>query len=434
MAFQEIIARKRDGGTLTPDEISGFINDYVSGVIPDYQISALLMAICLRGMDVDETYHLTDSMLKSGEVLDLSSIKGVKIDKHSTGGVGDKVSLMLAPMAAACGLVVPMVSGRGLGHTGGTLDKLESIPGYRTNLDTTEFKTVLKKCGVSIIGQTTDIAPADKKLYALRDVTATVESIPLITASILSKKLASGTDGIVFDIKCGNGAFMKSIDEAEKLAESLVKTARKFSKKCRAVITAMEQPLGTAVGNSLEVIEVINYLKGDRSYDLDKVVMTLGVQMLLVGGVAKSEKYAEKLLNESIESGAALDRFAEMVRLQGGDSNIIDNISILELAPIRERFKADKDGCIAGFDTMKIGLAANGLGAGRSRVEDKIDAGVGFVFHYKLGDSVKRRDIIADVYSRRNSEAEIAVTRLGESIVITGRKHVIPQLIRKTIR
>ncbi len=434
MAFQEIIARKRDGSPLTRSEIGEFVNGYLSGVIPDYQASALLMAILIRGMNTEETFALTEFMLKSGKVLSLDAIRGLKIDKHSTGGVGDKVSLMLAPMVASCGVVVPMVSGRGLGHTGGTLDKLESIPGYRTGLSINEFKKILKKCGVSIIGQTSDIAPADKKIYALRDVTATVESIPLITASILSKKLASGTDGILFDIKCGNGAFMKTIEDAEALAKSLVKTSHKFGKMARAVITSMDQPLGNAVGNSLEVIEVIEYLKGKRPADLDEVVISLGVQMLLMGGIAKSAKKAEGILIDSIDNGSALRKFEEFVKLQGGDVRVVDDPSLLDIADRFMDFKASRDGYISSFDTLKVGLAANTLGAGRKRIEDKVDFGVGFIFRRKLGERVRRGDVIAEIYARNKSAAGEASRMLSESIRITSRKPKLPPRIIKLIK
>ncbi|PJA29468.1 MAG: thymidine phosphorylase [candidate division Zixibacteria bacterium CG_4_9_14_3_um_filter_46_8] len=434
MAFQEIIAHKRDGYELTGEEIQEFISGYISGRIPDYQASALLMAICLRGMSISETVVLTEAMLKSGKVLDLSSIKGPKIDKHSTGGVGDKVSLMLAPMAAACGLVVPMVSGRGLGHTGGTLDKLESIPGYKTDLGTNKFKSVLRKCGCSIIGQTSSIAPADKRIYALRDVTATVESIPLITASILSKKLASGTDGIVFDIKCGNGAFMKSPDDAEALANSLVRTARKFGKKCRAAITSMDQPLGKAIGNSLEVLEAVDYLRGNRPADLDEIVLSLGAEMLLIGGVTNSVASATRMLDGSISNGAALKKFAMMVGLHGGKSDVFEDASVLDLAPSRDSFRASRKGYISAIDTLNVGLAANALGAGRQRIEDDVDFGVGFVFHRKLGDQVLAGGVIADIYALHELDINLAQTKLLNSIRISSKRPIVPDLIKKMIR
>ncbi|MCP4632898.1 MAG: thymidine phosphorylase [candidate division Zixibacteria bacterium] len=434
MAFQEIISKKRDGNRLNKNEIDEFIAGYTSGKLPDYQVSALLMAIYFRGMDVKETYYLTDAMLHSGSVLGLSEIETFKIDKHSTGGVGDKVSLMLAPMAAACGLVVPMVSGRGLGHTGGTLDKLESIPGYRTDLKTDEFIHVLKKCGASIIGQTSDIAPADKKIYALRDVTATVESIPLITASILSKKLASGIDGIVFDIKCGNGAFMKTEEDATALATSLVETAKEFGKKCRALITSMSQPLGNAVGNSLEVIEVIEYLKGNRPADLDEVVINLGIQMLIIGEITDSEEEAKALLNDSVDNGTALIKFGEMVSLHGGNAEVIDDYTLFDIAPVKREVLAGEAGFILKIDTMQIGLTANALGAGRTRIDDDVDFGVGIVFHKKIGDNVEKGELIAVIYARTDDDAEIAKERLRKLIVESSSNPQIPMMILKRIK
>ncbi|MBD3168273.1 MAG: thymidine phosphorylase [candidate division Zixibacteria bacterium] len=433
MSFQRMIAKKRDGHSLSRDEIESFIKDYTNGRIPDYQVSALLMAVYFRGMNIGETRALTGAMMNSGDVLDLSAIEGMKIDKHSTGGVGDKLSLMIAPMAAACGLKVPMVSGRGLGHTGGTLDKLESIPGYKTDLSEKKFIDIINSCGASIIGQTAQIAPADKKIYALRDVTATVESIPLITASILSKKLASGTDGIVFDIKCGNGAFMKTISDAQELARSLVETAREFGKQCRAVITSMDQPLGFAAGNSLEVIEAIKYLKGKRPADADDVIIALGSNMLIIGGAAGDDKEARGKLEESISSGRALEIFAKMVELHGGDAHVIDDYSLLPMADSAGEFKASSDGFLAEFDTMEIGLSANMLGAGRSKVEDSVDHGVGFIFRKKLGDYLKEGDVIAEVYARSEESANNAISALSKAITIQPEESILAPRVIKVI-
>ncbi|MBD3232406.1 MAG: thymidine phosphorylase [candidate division Zixibacteria bacterium] len=422
MAFQEIIARKRDGYQLSRHEIEELVSGYTDGSIPDYQVSAILMAICLKGMDVEETYYLTDAMLKSGETLDLSGLGGAKIDKHSTGGVGDKVSLALAPIAASCGLVVPMISGRGLGHTGGTLDKLESIPGYRTDLSVSDFRSVLSKCGASIIGQTSDVAPADKKLYALRDVTATVESIPLITASILSKKLASGIDGIVFDIKCGSGAFMKTFDDAASLAKSLVDTAKRFDKKCRALITGMDEPLGNAVGNSLEVMESIDYLRGNFISDLHEITVSLGAQMLIIGEVELSEDKARQMIEDSISSGKALDVFKRMVELQHGDQRIIDDNSLLDLAETKDEFLSPSDGYISEIETRDVGLAANALGAGRQRIEDSVDFGVGFNFRKKTGDKVSKDEPIAEIFARNITDIAMAKDKLQRAVEISPEK------------
>lgn len=414
-----IIARKRDGKKLRREEIDFLISDFTSGKIPDYQMSAVLMAVCINGMDEEETHFLTESMLHSGQILDLSFIDAPKIDKHSTGGVGDKVSLILAPLLASCGVVVPMISGRGLGHTGGTLDKLESIPGFKTSFPLEEFKEALKRIGVAIIGQTHEIAPADKKMYALRDVTATVESIPLIVGSIMSKKLASGCDGIVFDVKVGNGAFMRKLDDAERLAHALVSVARKMGRRAAAVFTSMDEPLGFAVGNALEVVECIECLKGESPRDLWEVTEALGVQMLLMAEVSFDKEEARKMLRGKIANGEALEKFKEMVENQGGDSRAIDDYSKLREARFISQVEAERDGFLKGVDTLLVGQLCIKLGGGRRLISDQIDPAVGFIFEKKIGDRVERGEVIACVHASDESLGKKAASDLKEALVFS---------------
>ncbi|MFQ5869786.1 MAG: thymidine phosphorylase [Candidatus Zixiibacteriota bacterium] len=417
-----IIATKRDGKKLRREEIDFLISDFTSGKIPDYQMSAVLMAVCINGMDEEETRFLTESMLHSGQVLDLSFIDAPKIDKHSTGGVGDKVSLILAPLLASCGVVVPMISGRGLGHTGGTLDKLESIPGFKTSFSLEEFKEALKRIGVAIIAQTQKIAPADKKIYALRDVTATVESIPLIVASIMSKKLASGCDGIVFDVKVGNGAFMRKLDDAERLAKTLNSVAKRMGRKAGAVFTSMDEPLGFAVGNALEVVECIECLKGESPRDLWEVTEALGVQMLLMGGVSSDKEAARKMLRGRIASGEALEKFEEMVENQGGDSRAIDDYSRLPRAKLVLQVKAERDGFLKAVDTLRVGQLWIELGGGRELISDQIDPAVGFIFEKKIGDRVERGEVIASVHASDRSAGEKVASDFEETYILSHRK------------
>jgi pyrimidine-nucleoside phosphorylase len=396
--MHELISKKRDRKRLSQEEIEYFVSGYTKGAVPDYQASALLMAIFLNGMDAEETFNLTRSMMRSGKVVDLSSIPGRKVDKHSTGGVGDKVSLILAPLAAACGVTVPMISGRGLGHTGGTLDKLESIPGFRTDLALSRFQRNLADIGICMIGQTKEIAPADRRLYALRDVTGTVNSIPLITASILSKKLAEGADALVFDVKAGNGAFMPNQDQAILLAKSLIQIARRFKRKAVALITDMNEPLGEAVGNSIEVIEAIQALKGKWPEDLMAVTFALGTHMLVLGRKAKNLKQAEKNLEEALKSGKALDKFKQMVRRQGGNPKVVDDYRLLPWAKYKIAVESEQTGHVRSIDTLKIGLSVQKLGAGRERVDSEIDPGVGFLIKKKVGDRVKEGETLALVF------------------------------------
>ncbi|MCX6997894.1 MAG: thymidine phosphorylase, partial [Kiritimatiellaeota bacterium] len=386
MLPQWIIEKKRDGAALTADEIREFIEGYTRGTIPDYQMAALAMAIYFRGLSADETVALTEAMLRSGDVVDTASIAAPKVDKHSTGGIGDKVSLLLAPLVACCGVAVPMISGRGLGLTGGTLDKLEAIPGYRTQLPTAEFLLIVAACGCSIIGQTERLAPADRKLYALRDVTGTVASIPLITASILSKKLAAGVDGLVLDVKCGRGAFMPTPAAARELAHSLVRVGRQMGQKMAALITGMDQPLGRAVGNALEVVEAIAALQGRGPDDLLEVTLALAERMLLLAGVARNAAEAGTLLARQLESGAAWEKFLDMVRRHGGDVAALEHPDRLPRARLQESFPAPASGFVAAADAEYIGRACLLLGAGRAQITDTVDPAVGVADLVKIGE------------------------------------------------
>jgi pyrimidine-nucleoside phosphorylase len=385
---QAIIARKRDGHVLTPDEIAAFVDGVTHGGWADYQATALLMAIFLRGMTADETSCLTDAMMRSGAVADLSGVPGVKVDKHSTGGVGDKVSLVLAPLVAACGVPVPMISGRGLGHTGGTLDKLESIPGFQVGLSLHAYAAQIRRIGVSMIGQTAEIAPADRKLYALRDVTATVESIPLICASIMSKKLAEGIDALVLDVTFGRGAFMKEKARARELATAMVTIGRAMGKPTRALLTAMDQPLGRAVGNAVEVIESIEALQGRGPDDLMDVTFALGAQMLLLGQAATSRSEACARLHDAITDGSALAKFRGLVIAQGGDPAVIDDYARLPGARFTREVCAGAGGHVIDVDPMAIAQAALLLGAGRAKVSAVIDPAVGLTDLVKVGERV----------------------------------------------
>ncbi|MCW5548807.1 MAG: thymidine phosphorylase, partial [Opitutaceae bacterium] len=396
---QHIIAKKRDGQVLSREEIGAFVRGATDGSWADYQLSALLMAIFLRGMTPEETAHYTEAMMRSGTVADLSSVPGIKVDKHSTGGVGDKVSIPLAPMVAACGVPVPMISGRGLGHSGGTLDKLESIPGFRTDLSLDAYREQVARVGCALIGQTKDLAPSDKKLYALRDVTATVECIPLICGSILSKKFAEGIDALALDVKFGRGAFMKSKAEARKLADALVRVGRAGGKNISAVLTAMEQPLGLTVGNALEVAESVACLRGEGPADLMEVTLTLGASMLVMGGVAPDEPAGRRQLEEVIANGAALKKFREIVRAQGGDTAVIDDPARLPQARWQEALPAETTGFVQDVDAMEVALAALRLGAGRVRAEDRIDPAVGIGALVKVGGQVRRGEPLCIIHA-----------------------------------
>ena len=418
MRAVDIIIKKRDGAALTREEISFFVAGVTEGTWPDYQASSLLMAIVLRGMTPQETAWLTDAMVKSGVRVDLSGIPGIKVDKHSTGGVGDKTSLILAPVAAACGLPVPMMSGRGLGHTGGTLDKLESIPGFSVRLSLDEMLKALAKTGCAMIGQTDQIAPADRKLYALRDVTGTIESIPLISASIMSKKIAEGIDALVLDVKTGSGAFMKTEADSRRLAESLVAIGKASGVKTQAIITDMDAPLGRAVGNSVEVIECIESMRGQGPADLMEVTMALTVPLLVLGRVAKTPAEARKLAQKAIDSGEALERFRRIIEVQGGDPHVVDDVSRLPQVKQRHLVQAPRSGYLARMDAELIGRASVALGAGRDRVEDAVDPAVGIIVNAKPGAKVKAGETVLDVIYRDKARLDTALDLIKRAIVI----------------
>ncbi len=406
MLMAEVIRRKRDGERLGDDEIHEVIREYAAGRVPDYQMAALLMAVFLRGLDERELTAWAQAMLHSGEVVDLSAVLGPKVDKHSTGGVGDKVSIPLAPLVAACGVRVPMISGRGLGHTGGTLDKLESIPGFRTDLSIEQFVAGVREVGACLIGQTETLVPADRKMYALRDVTATVDSIPLIAASIMSKKLAEGVSGLVLDVKVGSGAFMKTLQDARTLARTLVGIGRGNGVRTVAVLTDMSEPLGWAVGNALEIEESIEVLRGEGPPDTSALVRVLGGTMLWIGGVAAEVAEGECRIEEAMRSGAGLDVFRRMVAFQGGDPRVADDPGRLPRARHRKEVVARRDGFVAAIDCEQVGLAGVLLGAGRRTKEDRIDPAVGFRVHARLGQRVSRGEPLATIHY--NDEAALA--------------------------
>jgi pyrimidine-nucleoside phosphorylase len=410
----DVIRKKRDGLELSRLEIEGLVNGYTKSDIPDYQISAWLMAVVLRGMTRAETAALTDAMLRSGEVLDLSSLPERKVDKHSTGGVGDKTSLVLAPLIAAAGVAVPMISGRGLGHTGGTLDKLESIPGFNVNLSVSEFRRVLETCGCAMIGQTAEIAPADRKLYALRDVTGTVESPYLICASIMSKKLAEGIDALLLDVKTGSGAFMKSETEAAFLAELMVETGERMGKRTVSLITDMDQPLGHMIGNALEVAEVIEVLHQRGPEDLRELCLELAGWMLHLGGISKTVAQGKQRSAELIASGKALEKFREMIALQRGDPRVVDDPKRLPQSQHTMQVTSRGEGYLVFMQCEQIGTACVVLGGGRERKEDAVDPAVGIVLHKKVGDLIVAREPIATIHYNSRTRAEQA-RRLIES-------------------
>lgn len=392
MRVCDLIEQKRDGAALDPQAIAALIADYTAGAVPDYQMSALLMAIYLNGMQPAELTAWTDAMLHSGQVLELGHVSGVKVDKHSTGGVGDKISLPLAPLVAACGLKVPMVSGRGLGHTGGTLDKLESIPGFRTDLSVERFIEQVASHGVCLIGQTAEIAPADKKLYALRDVTGTVSSIPLIASSIMSKKMAEGLDALVLDVKVGSGAFMRTVDDARALAETMVQVGTRMGRKVVALLTDMNQPIGTTVGNALEVRESIEVLRGGGPADTRALTLRLAEEMLRLGGVDPAEA------KRALDDGRALEVFRQVAIVQGGDVAVIDDPALLPTAPAIDVFEAPRDGYLTAVETRQVGLAALVLGAGRQTAADPVDPRVGLVLRARLGDRVVKGQPIIEIH------------------------------------
>jgi pyrimidine-nucleoside phosphorylase len=416
----DLIRKKRDGQELSRPEIQALVDGYTRGDIPDYQAAAWLMAGLLRGFTRAETAALTDAMLRSGEVLDLSEFSPKKADKHSTGGVGDKTSLVLAPVVAAGGLLVPMISGRGLGHTGGTLDKLESIPGFNVNLPVHEFRRVLRGCGCCMIGQTAEIAPADRKLYALRDVTGTVESPYLICASIMSKKLAEGIDALVLDVKTGSGAFMKKEEDALFLAELMVETGERMGKKVAALITDMDQPLGLKIGNSLEVLEVLELLHGEGPPDLRELCLELAAWMFQLGGAASSLAQGRQIAQQMIDSGRALAKFREMVQLQGGDLAAIDNPGHLPCARHTLEVVSPQNGYVTAIACEAVGTACVILGGGREKKEDSVDPAVGIVLHKKVGDPVSAKETLATIHYNSEARAAQAKHLIHDSYHITG--------------
>jgi pyrimidine-nucleoside phosphorylase len=414
----DLIRLKRDGGTLDRAAIDQFVAGVTDGTLPDYQTSALLMAILLRGMSAEETAALTDAMVRSGVRVTYPGLPGVAVDKHSTGGVGDKTSLILAPLAAACGAYVPMMSGRGLGHTGGTLDKLESIPGFRTGLSLEELKAAVASIGCALIGQTSEIAPADRKLYALRDVTGTVESIPLICASIMSKKIAEGIGGLILDVKTGAGAFMKTREASRGLAEALVAIGRAAGVRTEALITNMEAPLGRAVGNANEVIESIETLKGSGPADLEQLSVLLAARMLIIAGVAATEADAESRVRGAIASGAGVEKFRQIIERQGGDPRVIDDYGRLPSTPDREAIAAPRGGYVGGLQAELVGRAAVALGAGRGKLDDVIDHGVGITVLAAPGTAVRAGEAVFEIRHRRGRGLDVAAGLLAQSIAI----------------
>ena len=434
MTPYEIIARKRDGQELSAAEIHFFVSSYLAGTIKDYQMSAFLMAVFLKGMTDREISALTRSYIDSGTVIDLSDIPGKKVDKHSTGGVGDKVSILLAPLVASCGVPVPMISGRGLGHTGGTLDKLESIPGFKTDLSVREFKQLLQKHGVAMIGQTQDIVPADKRIYALRDVTATVESIPLITASIMSKKIAEGIDGLVLDVKVGSGAFIPERDRARALAQSLIRVGREFGKKVVACLTNMDQPLGNKIGNWLEVEECLDGFQGKAPSDLMELTYRLAAHMLVLGGQANNVQKARQLCEVAIASGRAFQKFLDMARAQGADVSILEHPENYPVAAYRATLEAWENGFLFGMQTREIGLAVVELGAGRLRAEDAVDAQAGIVLFKKIGDPVQKGEPILEIRTNKAAVIDAVMQRLRHALSISQTTPKPNPLILEEIR
>jgi pyrimidine-nucleoside phosphorylase len=424
-----IIQKKRDVLSLSKDEIFYLIRAYTEEKIPDYQMSAFLMASFLNGMNENETAALTHSMLHSGIIVDLSHVPGVKVDKHSTGGVGDKLSLILAPIVAACGVPVPMISGRGLGHSGGTLDKLESIPGFKVDMTIERYKEIIGKHNLVLAGQTDEIAPADKKLYALRDVTSTIESIPLIASSIMSKKLAEGIDALVLDVKFGSGAFMKETDDALKLAETLVGIGEKFGKETIAYLTNMDQPLGFAVGNWLEVKESIDCLNGCGPDDVMEITHLLAGTMIFLGKKAASVEEGIIKSEEAIKNGSALQKWIDLIKEQGGDTGVINNPDSFGYAKIIEPIKAATTGVVTGMNTFALGMTSLELGAGRKTKEDGVDPAAGLVLHKKIGDSVTKGETIVTIHTNKKEAASSAKANILSAFSIANRNSNIPRLI-----
>ena len=433
MNVLEIIKRKRDGKKLSRSEIEFMIENFTNKKIPSYQFSAFLMAAFIRGLNERETAWLTNSMLYSGEVVDLSDIPGRKVDKHSTGGVGDKTSLILAPIVAAAGVKVPMISGRGLGHTGGTLDKLESIPGFKTRVSLKKYRALISKHGLALIGQTKEIAPADKEIYALRDVTGTVESIPLITASIMSKKLAEGAESFVFDVKTGSGAFMKKQNDAKTLATSLVSVAKKFNKKSVAYITDMNEPLGNYIGNWLEVYESLKVLQGEYVYNLSELSERLAGTMIWLGEKAGSIDEGIEIAKEMINSGKAFDKFLEIAEAQGADISYLKNPSKYPKSKFSEKIVLNKSGYVKSIDNYEIGMAALELGAGRMKAEDEIEPKAGVIFNVKIGDRITKNSVVAELFTDDKTKIDGAKKRIENAVKVSKNKVKKVKLIKAQI-
>ena len=433
MKVYDILEKKKRKLSLTKEEIDFIVQEYTKGSIPDYQMSALLMAICINGMNDEETFNLTIAMKNSGDVLDLSKIEGIKVDKHSTGGVGDKISLILSPMLAALGVKIAKMSGRGLGHTGGTIDKLESIEGFTTSLSYQEFIDNVNNIGMAIASQTANLTPADKKIYALRDVTATVDCIPLIASSIMSKKLASGADAIVLDVKCGNGAFMKNEEEAEKLAKTMVSIGRQAGKNISAIVTDMNQPLGTHIGNALEVVEAIETLKGNGNSDVLEVTYALGVKMIMFSGIAKTEEEALSMLKEVIENKKAYNKFIDFIKSQKGNPEDVLHPERLITARLIKNIAASDSGYISYIDTESVGKAVQILGGGRETKISEIDKAVGVVINKKLGNYVEKGGVVFKVYGNDEIKVEEAANKLMSAIAFSNNEILVPKIIKKII-
>lgn len=426
----DIITKKRNGGTLTSEELTYLIEGYTNGTIPDYQMSSFLMAVYFQGMTNEETVQLTHIMRDSGDIVDLSDIKGIKVDKHSSGGVGDKTTLIVAPIAAACGVPIAKMSGRGLGFTGGTVDKLESIPGYKTSIEREDFVNQVNTKGIAVIGQTGHIAPADKKIYALRDVTATVENLSLITSSIMSKKLAAGSDAIVLDVKFGKGAFMKNVRDASKLAELMCQIGNASGKKTMAAITDMNQPLGRAVGNSNEVIEAIETLKGNGPKDITKLSIELSAMMIYAGEKAESIAEGRQMAKDAIKTGKALNKLRDLIEGQGGNPAVIEDYSLFPQCDNKYEFIADKSGYIKSIDAMTIGLVSQHSGAGRERKEDDIDMGAGIMLNLKVGDKVNAGDVILEIYTNKTN-GDSLLAEVANAIEISEEPVKTSKLVRR---
>ena len=431
MNFLDIIQKKKENKVLSEEEIKYFIENYVKGEIPDYQVSAFLMAVYFNKLNLDETYYLTKAMIDSGDRVDLSEVPGSKVDKHSTGGVGDTVTLVLGPLLASVGLVFAKMSGRGLGHTGGTLDKLESIPGFNINIGGKEFVEILKKSNIAVIGQTENIVPADKLLYALRDATATVDNVSLIASSILSKKIALGTDALVLDVKVGNGAFMKDVPSAIELSKLMVSLGKKFGRNTKAIITSMNEPLGDAIGNSLEVIEAINILKGEKSGHLKDIALRIGSKLMIMEGVAKSEDEAIKVLEERISDGAAIEKFKEMVELQAGDSSYIDDTDKFKKSTIIKEITSEERGFVKSIEAIEIGIASRDLGAGRHKKGDVLDLSAGIYLHKKVGGFVEKGEKIATIYTEKENEVEGAINRIKNAYAFSDNREEYKLIIEE---